>query len=837
MTERREFTPLGLHRALHAIWKVPKGFGAASAVNHTVIGRRFIVTAFVFFAIGGLLSMLIRAQLARPENPFVGPELYSQLFTMHGTVMMFLFAIPLIEGVALYLLPKILGARDLAFPRLSAFGYWCYLFGGSIILASMVFGAAPDGGWFMYTPLSSREYTPGISADVWLLGITFVEISAVCAAVEFVVTVLKVRTGGMALNRMPLMGWYLLVTAGMMLVGFPPLILGSILLEVERAFGWPFFDALRGGDPLLWQHLFWLFGHPEVYIIFLPAAGAISTLIPVFARTKIVGYTWIVAAIIALAFLSFGLWVHHMFTVGIPHLALAFFSAASALVAVPTGVQIFAWLATLFKGRPVFALPMYYILGFFSVFVFGGLTGVMLALVPFNWQAHDTHFVVAHLHYVLIGGFVFPMMAATYYWLPQATGRLPVFQVSKAAFWLIFIGFNLTFLVMHFTGLLGMPRRVFTYEAGLGWDLPNLISSVGGFMMTAGFALFVVDVVLQLRFGRRFRRNPWGATGIDWAMPTPPPSYVFASLPKIESRDPLEDNPKLGADLAAGRGYLGRVKDGRMETLGVDMVSGKPDQIIVLPNNDYTPLWTAMSMGVFFLCFLFSAYWWSLIGLAGAAVFAMRWLWSIGSKTDPAPEDAGLGETLPLHHVTQSPPTLLGLTYTLIANGTLYACLIFGYLFLWTIAPNWPPEEMIGAGGLALPAAVLALLLAAFAAARARTMNAKGKARARELWQIVAGAASLAAAAGLAAIAFLAVPDPTSHGYAAATAAMLAYSAIHALIGVLFSGYAWARGRKGWISAARAVDARAPAIWHAYSAMTGLIGLGLVFLLPHGLPA
>lgn len=380
-------TPVSLHRALDAVWRAPKGIAALSAVNHTVVGRRFIITAFIYFAIGGLLAMLIRAQLARPDNPFLGADAYNQIFTMHGTVMMFLFAIPLIEGIALYLLPKILGARDLAYPRLSAFGYWCYLFGGTIILAAMLVGVAPDSGWFMYTPLASQPYSPGINSDVWLLGVTFVEISAVCAAVEIVVTVLKVRTAGMALTRMPLMAWYLLVTAAMMLIAFPPLILGSVLLEIERAFNWPFFDPERGGAPLLWQHLFWLFGHPEVYIIFLPAAGAVSTLIPVFARTKIVGYAWIVAAIIALAFLSFGLWVHHMFTTGIPHLALAFFSAASMLVAVPTAVQVFAWIATLMRGRPQMTLPMLYLMGFFSVFILGGLTGVMLALVPFNWRA------------------------------------------------------------------------------------------------------------------------------------------------------------------------------------------------------------------------------------------------------------------------------------------------------------------------------------------------------------------------------------------------------------------------------------------------------------------
>ena len=514
--------PIRLHHELSAIWGTPKGWAQLSAVNHTILGKRFMLAAFIFFAIGGLLAMLIRVQLATSSTPFVGPDVYAQLFTMHGTVMMFLFAIPMFEGLAMYLLPKLLGTRDLAFPRLSAYGFWCYVFGGSILIVAMLVGVAPDSGWFMYTPLSSSAYSPGINADVWLLGITFVEISALSAAIEIVVTILKLRAPGMSLARMPIMAWYLLITALMMLFGFPPLILGSILLELERAFDLPFFDPTRGGDALLWQHLFWLFGHPEVYIIFLPAAGAVSMMIPTFARHELVGYKSVVVAVIAVAFLSFGLWVHHMFTVGIPHLALAFFSAASGLVAIPTAVQFFAWIATLAQGRPRYDVPMLYLGGFFFIFILGGLTGVMLAMVPFNWQAHDTHFVVAHLHYVLVGGFVFPMMAAIHYWLPHIFGRVSEHRLSVPAFWLIFVGFNLTFFMMHFTGLRGMPRRVDVYPAEAGWDWLNLLSSVGSFIMTIGFALFVVDLIIQVRFGRAFRRNLWAARTLEWAMPTPP---------------------------------------------------------------------------------------------------------------------------------------------------------------------------------------------------------------------------------------------------------------------------------------------------------------------------
>ena len=340
-------TAMVLHRQLAQIWATGPGLQRLAAVNHTVIGIRFMATAFVFFAIGGVLGMLARVQLATPQATFMDTETYNQVFTMHGSMLLFLFAIPMIEGIAVYLTPKMLGTRDFAFPRLTAYGYWCYLFGGTILTVALVAGVAPNGGWFMYTPLSSNVYTPGINADVWLLGVTFVEISALTLAVEIIVSVLKMRAPGMSLDRMPIFGWYMLVTALMMVVAFPPLILGSILLETERAFGLPFFDPTRGGDALLWQHLFWLFGHPDVYIIFLPMAGILSTMIPVFANTPLVGYRAIVVAIIGLAFVSFGIWVHHMFTVEIPHLALAFFSAGSAIVAVPTAVQLFAWLATL----------------------------------------------------------------------------------------------------------------------------------------------------------------------------------------------------------------------------------------------------------------------------------------------------------------------------------------------------------------------------------------------------------------------------------------------------------------------------------------------------------
>ena len=819
--------PIRLHKELAAIWDTPTGWAQLSAVNHTVLGKRFIVAAFVFFAIGGLLSMLIRVQLATSSSAFVGPELYGQIFTMHGTVMMFLFAIPMFEGLAIYLLPKLLGARDLAFPRLTAYGFWCYIFGGSILIVAMLAGVAPDSGWFMYTPLSSSTYTPGINADVWLLGITFVEISALSAAVEIVVSILRVRAPGMSLQRMPIMAWYLLITALMMLFGFPPLILGSILLELERAFGLPFFDPTRGGDSLLWQHLFWLFGHPEVYIIFLPAAGAVSMMIPTFARHELVGYRAIVVAIVALAFLSFGLWVHHMFTVGIPHLALAFFSAASGLVAIPTAVQIFAWIATLAQGRPRLDVPMLWLGGFFFIFVIGGLTGVMLAMVPFNWQAHDTHFVVAHLHYVLVGGFVFPMMAAAYYWLPHFTGRVSDHRLSVPAFWLIFVGFNMTFFLMHLTGLLGMPRRVDVYPAEAGWDWLNLMSSIGGFVMTAGFALFVVDLVVQVRFGAAFKRNPWHAKTAEWAMPTPPTSYAFASLPRIEDRADRLDPDRLGADLASGKGYLGFTRNGWMETLGVDMATGEPDQVIILPKQTYKTLWSGLATGGFVLCLLFKFYLLSLVMLAITIASLIAWTGGMGAREDIGTLPIGHGKAVPPHWETERPPSWWAMVFTISADATLFASLLFGALFLWLVAPGWPPPSPATPDIAFTVACGLALLIAAFSGRRAVAALQAGVSPGAWLG---AGAGAQLSAVVLFGLMAAKVPEPTAHAHNASVFVILIYGGIRAGIGALFAFYGLWRAYAGYLSARRSLDLRIGRLWHDYAAISGFVVLATTAL-------
>ena len=823
-------TALRLHRQLSAIWATGPGWQRLASVNHSVIGMRMMVTSFAFFLIAGILGMLIRVQLATPESAFMGAETYNQVFTMHGSMMLFLFAIPMVESFAVYLTPKILGTRDFAFPRLTAYGYWCYLFGATILTVSLIAQVAPNGGWFMYTPLSSNVFNPGMNSDIWLLGVTFVEISALSLAVEIVVSVLKMRAPGMSLDRMPIFAWYILVTALMMLVAFPPLILGSILLEVERAFGLPFFDPTRGGDPLLWQHLFWLFGHPDVYIIFLPMAAVLSTIIPVFAGRPLVGYRASVVAIIAVGFLSFGLWVHHMFTVGIPHLALAFFSAASAILGIPTALQIFAWLATLAHGKPRWSLPMLYVFGFFFVFVCGGLTGIMLAMVPFDWQAHDTYFVVAHLHYVVAGALAFPMLAGMYYWLPLLTGRTTVRGLSTLAFWLVFVGFNLTFFMMHLTGLMGMPRRVYTFYGDEGWNWLNLLSSVGSFIMTIGFALVVIDLIVQLRYGRRVRRDPWKAATLEWAMPIPPQPYAFASIPHFDTATERAAPGDTALSLARGEGYLGFTRNGWPEALGVHITSGKPEQLIVLPQPTYLPLVTAIATAAVVLAILFKFY---LLAILVTVVIAGLFIYggqSAGHTRDYGPLPIGRGISVPPHTEVASTPPWMAMVCTLVADGTLFASLVFGTFYLWLAAPNWPSAVAFNPNRILALGVLAGLVVAAMAARRAlRALVTGGKPQG---WIALAMLSLVLAIAAVVGLIGGVIPHPREHALGATAAALLSYIAVHAGIGLLFLTSNLLRIRAGMVSALRHTDLRLTRLWLAFTAVTGAIALALVLALP-----
>jgi cytochrome c oxidase subunit I+III len=605
---------------LERTWADRPGFaGWLTTVDHKRIGRRFIVTAMVFFALAGVMALAMRTQLAQPEAGLIGPDLYNQLFSMHGSIMMFVFAVPVLEAVGLFLVPLMIGARNTAFPRLAAFSYWVYLFGGLMIFTAFFMNVGPEAGWFGYTPLSGPQYSPGKRTDFWAQMITFTEVASLCIAVQIVGTIMLCRAPGMTLSRMPVLVWSQLVTALMVVFAMPSVMLASTFLITDRLIGTHFYNPAEGGDALLWQHLFWFFGHPEVYIIFLPALGLLSSIIETFSRRPIFGYTAVVLSQIATGFLSFGLWVHHMFTTGLPALGNSFYTAASMLIAIPTGVQVFCWIATLWSGRPRFDTPLLFVLGFFVIFVLGGMTGVMVASVPLDSQVHDTYFVVAHLHYVLIGGSVFPLLGAFYYWFPKFGGRQLSERLGKVNFWLLFIGVNVAFFPMHIAGLMGMPRRVYTYRSGLGWDLTNLISTIGAYVIALGVLVFVVNVLLALLSKRQASPNPWDGPDLEWATTSPPASYNFPDPPIIDSRTPLwTDRKRLKV-------VTGLASDHR-ETLLTSPVDALPTSRWALPDPDYWPLWSAIALTLLLIGSVFKeeAVLWGAIPFAYALT---RWFW------------------------------------------------------------------------------------------------------------------------------------------------------------------------------------------------------------------
>ncbi|HEX8842616.1 MAG TPA: cytochrome c oxidase subunit I [Sphingomicrobium sp.] len=615
---------------LDRTWKRPPGIiGWLSTVDHKEIGRRYIVTALIFLALGGVLAAVMRLQLAVPDNNLVSAARYNEIFTMHGSTMMFLFAVPVMEGVALYVIPLMVGTRATTFPRLNAFSYFLYLFGGMLLWGAFVLNIGPDVGWFAYVPLSGPQFSPGKRADIWAQMITFTEVSALAAAVVLVTTILKARAPGMTLARMPLYAWAMLVVAVMIIFSMPAIALCSSMLISDRLVGTHFYNAAEHGDPLLWQHLFWFFGHPEVYIIFLPATGFVSVIVETFCRRPVFAYPVVVLALISTGILAFGLWVHHMFATGLPRVGYSFYTAASMTVAIPTGLQIFCWLATMWDGRPRFAVPMLYVVGFIVTFVIGGLSGVMVASVPLDLQLHDTYFVVAHFHYVLIGGAVFPLLGALVYWYPKMTGRMMSETLGKISFWMIFLGFQLAFFPMHIAGLMGMPRRVYTYPAGLGLELPNLLSTIGAVVVALSVLLFVINGIVSLYRGEIASENPWDAAGLEWATGSPPPTYNFAHIPVVESRTPLWD---IDGELPVVTGL--RVDE--KELLLTTVVAAVPDLREPIPQASPWPFISAVATAVLFISSIFSP-WAILFGAIPVAIALTAWFWPKEMKRQPEP--------------------------------------------------------------------------------------------------------------------------------------------------------------------------------------------------------
>jgi cytochrome c oxidase subunit I+III len=620
---------------LSEIWKPARGFvGWFTQTDHRSIGKRIIFTAFIWFALAGLLALLMRLQLAKPNNTFLTADQYNQFFTVHGFAMMFLFAVPVMQGVGVYVIPLMVGSRALAFPRANAFAYYMFLFGGMLLFTSLFLNMGPDAGWFSYMPLAGPEYSPGKRMDVWAQVVNFTELSALVIAVQTIVTILKHRAPGMSLNRMPLFVWAMLVTSFMIVFAMPSVMMASNYMAMDRLVGTHFFNVSEGGDALLWQHLFWFFGHPEVYIVFIPALGFVSTILATFCRRPVFGYTVMVLALVATGFIGFGLWVHHMFATGLPQSGESFFTAASMMIAVPTGVQIFCWIATIWMGRPRLRSPFLFVLGFVSIFVLGGLTGVMLASVPLDLQVHDTFFVVAHLHYVLIGGSIFPLLGAILYWFPKMTGRMMSERLGHTSFWLLFIGFNLTFFPMHQLGLKGMPRRVYTYLPETGWGNLNFLATIGACILGLGVLTFVVNALWSLKRGALAAADPWQSPTLEWATTSPPPSYNFLYPPTVSGTDPLWQTREMPV--------ITGLRSDRREILISRTLDAEPDHRYQIPGVTPWPFWTAVATSIMFVALMFTP--WALpIGLVAVFVFAIAWFWPSSPAKEgeaPAPQNA-----------------------------------------------------------------------------------------------------------------------------------------------------------------------------------------------------
>lgn len=700
---------------LERLWADPPGFvGWFRSLQNDALGSRIMATAFLFFLFGGLMALLMRLQLVRPDNTWLGPGLYNGLFTMHGSTMMYLFAVPILEGFAIFLLPFILGNREMPFPRLGVFSFFTFVMGGLLFYASFLFNTIPDAGWFAYTPLSDAEYSPGLALDFWLLGLGVAEIGAIAAGVEIIIAILRMRAPGMTLSRMPILAWAFLVTAFSILFAFMTLLMASLLLELDRNFGTHFFNPEAGGSPLLWQHLFWIFGHPEVYIQFLPATGMVSMIVPVFARRPLAGYNYIVLAMVATGFLSFALWAHHMFTAGLPQVAMSFFSVASTLVAIPAGIQIFAWLATLWEGRPVWRTPLLYVVGFLFIFVLGGITGVMVGVVPFDWQVHDSYFVVAHFHYVLIGGVTFPIFGAFHYWVPKFSGRMLNERLGQWSFWLNFVGFNVTFFPMHIVGLLGMPRRVYTYPAGSGWEIYNLISTIGAFLFASGVLLFVVNLLASLRWGAKAGNNPWDADSLEWATTSPAPNYGFAELPNVRSRHPLWEQD----DVFAGDEPTNRLLENLAgwpltwrAALTTTLVDARPAEVFRVSGPSIWPFVTAVGVILIFAAeivslrvLVFGGAFLTIVGLVG-------WHWPDHLPTTE--RELAFEREHQIEVWPNGSPAVdrwaMRLMILLLAIGL--GNLLFSYFYIRLGSSSWP-QDGLPQPGLLLPTLSTALLAA-----------------------------------------------------------------------------------------------------------------------------
>ncbi|WP_175925501.1 cytochrome c oxidase subunit I [Burkholderia cepacia] len=744
-------------RALAELWESAPGWrGWLGTVDHKRIGLRYIVTAFAFLLLGGVEALVMRIQLARPNATVLTPAQYDSLFTMHGVTMIFLYALPVLSGFANYLWPLMLGSRDMAFPRLNAFSYWVFLFAGLFLYASFPLGAVPDGGWFNYVPLTSLDYSAGANIDIYALGMILLGISTTGGAANFVVTLLRMRAHGMSIDRLPIIVWGTLTASVANLVAVPSVSLAFLLLWLDRNAGTHFFDVANGGRPLLWQHLFWMFAHPWVYVVVLPAMGIVSDALPTFCRRPLVAYEAVAVSTVATMLIGFEVWVHHMFATGIAPLALAFFGAASMLISIPSAVAVFAWIATIWTGRPVFRTPFLYFAGFVLMFVIGGVSGVMTAAVPLDWQLTDTYFVVAHLHYVLLGINVFPVLGGVAYWFPKFTGRMMNERFGKLTFWVVLVGFNLGFFPMHISGLLGMPRRIYTYPAGMGWDTSNLLTTIGSFVFGIGIVMFVVNALTSARRGVRASENPWGAAGLEWSVASPAPVYNFAVLPLVASRHPLWETRDDPARTSLRVGY--RLADGR-EALAVTPLAATPNAILKMPDDSCIPFVLALLATAVFAALLVRSPTLVCTAVAGCAIATAAWLWPrrvLGQRARlPARDDTQAPAAAAGRHPDEPPSATMprgapaacieplpvgsqgeraggwwGVLTLIVTEAGLFGYLLFCYFYLQSqSSAPWPPEGMPKIG-LAAANTVLLLSSSVFVWLAERALRAGSRPRA-----------------------------------------------------------------------------------------------------------
>ncbi|MDB5703448.1 MAG: cytochrome ubiquinol oxidase subunit [Sphingomonas bacterium] len=609
-----------LHRELMATWGDPPGWwGFLTTVDHKRIAARYVLTAIGVLFLTGMLAVDMRLQLSQPGMTRMGPQSYNEAFALHGSSMLFLVSVPVMEAMGIWLVPLMLGQPNLAFPRLTAFSYWLYLGGVLMLWVPHALGITPDLGWFEYPPLSGPAYSPGHRADIWAQMITFSEVAALSASVNMAATIIKMRPPGMTLARMPLFIWAMLIASLMTIFALPSVMLVTSMLIADRMVATHFFTAVGGGDALLFQHLFWFFGHPEVNIILVPALGFVSAIVETFSRRTVFGHVPMVLSMLGLAVLAFGLWVHHMFAVGLPKLGNSFYTAASMAIAVPAGIQIFCWIATIWDGRPRYATPLLWVIGFIVTFVIGGLSGVMTASAPLDLQLTDTYFVVAHLHYVLVGGAMFPLFGAFCYWYPKATGRMMSERWGVVSFALIVIGFNIGFFPMHLLGLEGMPRRIYTYDAAMGWGTLNLIASIGSAISAAGGMVFVANAFYSMKHGEPAGADPWGGSTLEWATSSPPPAHNFDFMPVVDSAAPMwsdrEDRPVMA----------GLASDCR-EVLITTAVEAKPLYRQHSPSPSIWPLIAAIATSILFVGSIFTP--WALVwGAVPVAIALTIWFW------------------------------------------------------------------------------------------------------------------------------------------------------------------------------------------------------------------